>query len=73
MKHSCYREYFVIHGLFVNWVFGSEIRRLSEIRFRKASFSKMSFFTSPCLMRNRVEKSQAILALFDGFQDLHLD
>ena len=24
-------------------------------------------------MRNRVEKSEAILALLDGFQELHLD
>ena len=39
--------------------------------FRKASsVSKMSF-TLPCLMR-RVEKSQATLAFFGGFQDLHL-
>ena len=29
--------------------------------------------TSPCWMRNRVEKSEAILALLDGFQELHLD
>ena len=29
--------------------------------------------TPPGLMRKRVEKSQAILALFDGFQDLHLN
>ena len=42
-----------------------EIRRLSksEIRFRMASFS---FFTL-------VEKSEAILALLDNFQELHLE
>ena len=28
---------------------------------------------SPRLMCKRVEKSQAILALLDGFQELHLD
>ena len=33
----------------------------SEIRFRMALFS-------PCLMRKRVEKSEAILALLDSFQ-----
>ena len=41
MKYSCYQESSVIHGWFVYWVFGWEIRRLSksEIRFRMASFS----------------------------------
>ena len=29
--------------------------------------------TSPFCMRKRVEKSEAILALLDGFQELHLD
>ena len=32
-----------------------------EIRFRMASFSKMSLLTCLCLRRERVEKSQAIL------------
>ena len=39
-----------------------------EIRFRMASFS-----FSPCLMRKRVAKSEAILALLDSFQELHLE
>ena len=70
MKYSCYQESSVIHGWFVYWVFGWEIRRLSksEIRFRMASFS-----FSPCLMRKRVAKSEAILALVDTFQELHLE
>ena len=44
MKYSCYQESSVIHGWFVYWVFGWEMRRLSksEIRFWMASFS---FFT----------------------------
>ena len=44
MKYSCYQESSVIHGWFVYWVFGWEMRRLSksEIRFRMALFS---FFT----------------------------
>ena len=53
----------------VCWVFGWGIRRLSksEIRFRMASFS-----FSPCLMRKRIAKSEAILAFLDTFQELHL-
>ena len=44
------------------------IRRLSksEIRFRNG----IVFVFSPCLMRKRVEKSEAILALFHSFQCL---
>ena len=64
MRHSCYQEYFVIHGWFVYCVFGSEMRRLSEIRFRKASFSKISLLSSPCLMRTRVEKFVPYLMVF---------
>ena len=30
-------------------------------------------FPPPCLMRKRVEKSQAILALLDSFKGLHLE
>ena len=39
----------------------------------KSDFRWHRFRFSPCLMRKRVEKSQAILALLDGFQELHLD
>ena len=51
-------------------VFGREIRRLSklEIRSRMASFS-----FSPCLMHKTVAKSEAILALLNTFQELHLE
>ena len=58
------RLFCAIHGLFVYCTFGWEMHRLSkslEIRFRMASFSKMSLLTCPCLRRKRVEKSQAIL------------
>ena len=60
----------LLSGVFVYWVFGWEIRHLSrsEIRFRMASFS-----FSPCLMRKRVAKSEAILALPDTFQELYLE
>ena len=30
MKYSCYQESYVIHGWFVYWVFGWEMRRLSK-------------------------------------------
>ena len=33
----------------------------APLRFRMASFSKMSLLTCPCLRHKRVEKSQAIL------------
>ena len=44
MKYSCYQECSLIHGWFVYWVFGCEMRRLSKpiIRFRMALFL---FFT----------------------------
>ena len=50
-------------GLFIALFFW-QMHRLSkslEIRFRMASFSKMSLLACPCLRRKRVEKSQAIL------------
>ena len=74
--HLLSRLFKIIHGWFVYWVFGWLMRRLSKsskIRFGMASFSEMSPLTSSCFMRKKVEKSQAILALLDGFQELHLD
>ena len=70
MKYSCYQECSLIHGWFVYWVFGWEMRRLSKpiIRFRMASF-----LFSPCWMRVRIIKAQVILALLDSFQELHLE
>ena len=70
------RLFCVIHGWFVYCAFGWEMHRLSkslEIRFRMASFSKMSLLTCPCLRRKRVEKYQAILSSLGGPQELHLD
>ena len=40
---------------------------------RKSDFRMASFSFSSCLMRKRVAKSEAILALLDTFQELHLD
>ena len=71
------RLFCVIHGWFFYCAFGWEMHRLSkslEIRFRMASFSKISLLTCPCLRRTkRVEKSQAILAWLDSLQEQHLD
>ena len=51
-KYSCYQDSSVIHDWFVYWVFGPEMRRLSnssEIQLRMLSFS-----LSHCSMRKRV-------------------
>ena len=55
----------VIHGWFVYWVFGWEMRRLSksEIQFRMASFS---FF----YLARSVREFKSLL---DSFQELHFD
>ena len=76
MLYSCYQDCSVIHGGFVYCVFCWQMHRLSkslEIRFRMASFSKMSLLTCPCSRRKRVEKYQVILASLDGLQEQHLD
>ena len=39
----------------------------------KSDFGLHLFCFSPCLMRKRVEKSEAIQALLDSFQELHLE
>ena len=69
MKYGCYQQSSVVHGWFVYWIFGWEMRRLSklEIRFRMTSFS---FFT---LLDAAWKVPQAILALLDNFQELHLE
>ena len=63
MKFRFYQELFMA-SLFIGFLVESK----SEIRFRMASFS-----FSPCLMRKRVAKSEAILAFLDTFQELHLE
>ena len=60
---------FFCNSWFVYCAFGWEMHRLSkslEIRFRMASFSKLSLLTCPCSRRERVEESQAILAWPSG-------
>ena len=39
----------------------------------KSDFGMASFTYSPCLMRKRVAKSEAILALLDTFHELLLE
>ena len=76
MKYSCYQVSSVIQGWFVHWASGWEMHLLSKslkIWFWMVSFSKMSLLTCPCLMRKRVEKSQAFLASLDALQEQHLD
>ena len=51
-----------------NLFIGFLVESKSEIRFRMALFS-----FSSCLIRKRVAKSEAILALLDTFQELHLE
>ena len=54
MKYSCYQDYSVIHGWFLYCAFCWQMHFLSkslEIRFRMASFPKMSLLTCPCLRR----------------------
>ena len=69
MKYSCYQDSSVIHGLFIA-LFMHRLSKSLEIRFRMASFSKMSLLTCPCSRRKRVERSQVSL---DGLQEQHLD
>ena len=66
MKYSCYQEYF-IHGWFVYWILVKKYAACGKSDFREHRFqNEPNHFTL-------LVKSQAILALFDGFQDLHLD
>ena len=56
MKYSCYPDSSIIHGWIVYCAFGWEMHRMAkslEIRFRMASFSKLSLFTCPCLRCKR--------------------
>ena len=67
MKYSCYQDLFIeFIGLFIEFNFWLR-------NARKSDFGCYRFRFSPCLMRKRVEKSQAIPALLEGFQELHLD
>ena len=52
---------------------GFLVEKYVACRSRKSDFGKDRFSFSPCLMRKRVEKFEAILDLLDSFQELHLE
>ena len=53
---------------------GFLVEKYVTCQSRKSDFGWYCFRFSPCLMRKRVEKSEAImLALLDTFQELHLE
>ena len=49
-------------------VIGFLVEKYVACQSRKSDFGWHRFRFSPCLMRERVEKSEAILALLDSFQ-----
>ena len=64
-KYSCYQDSSVIHDWFVYWVFGPEMRRLSnssDIQFRMLSFSLFTL-----LDVKEGLKAHAVLASLEGF------
>ena len=65
MKFSCYQESSV--SLFIGFL----VEKYVACQSRKSDFEWHRFRFSPYWMR--VEKSEAILALLDSFQGLHLD
>ena len=77
VKYSCYQDscYSWLVCLLGFWLRNAS---LVEVSHRKSDcgwhrLQRWAYSTSPCLMFERVKKSQAILALLDGFQELHLD
>ena len=71
MNYSGFQDSFVIPGWFVYWVLVEKYPACQS--HRKSDFGWHRFRFAPRLMRNRVEKSQAILTLLDSFQELHLE
>ena len=49
---------------------GFLVEKCVACQSRKSDFGWHRFRFSPCLMRKRVQKSQAVLALLDSFQEL---
>ena len=52
---------------------GFLVEKCVTCQSRKSDFGWHYFRFSPCLMRKRIAKSEAILALPDNFQELHLE
>ena len=63
MKFRCYQESSVIRNLFNGFL----VEKYVACQSRKSHLGSHRFRFSPCLMRKRVEKSEAILALLDSF------
>ena len=57
---------------FFHWMYKKEIQLVSGV-FCYSWHRMASFSFSSCLMRKRVAKSEAMLALLDTFQELHLE
>ena len=65
MKFSCYQKSSLfMSSLFIEFL----VEKYVACQSRKSDFGWHCFRFSPCLMRKRVEKSEAILALLDSFQ-----
>ena len=60
---------FFMASLFIGFL----IERCIACQSPKSDFGWHRSRFSPCLMRKKVQKSQAILALLDSFQELHLE
>ena len=56
-------------GLFIGFL----VEKYVAWQSRKSDFGCYRFRFSPCLMRKRVQKSQATLSLLYSFQELHLE
>ena len=56
-------------GFFIEFL----VEKCAACQSRKSDFGCHHFCFSPCCMRKRVIKAQAILALLDSFQELHLE
>ena len=68
-KYICYLESLLFMvSLFIGFLVGKYVACQS----RKSDFGWRHFCFWPCLMRKRIEKSEAILSLLDSFQELHL-
>ena len=56
-------------GFFIKFL----VEKCAACQSRKSDFGWHRFCFSPCWMRKRVIKAQAIQALLDSFQELHLE
>ena len=65
MKFSCYQESSVILASFFT---GFLVEKYVACQRRKSDFGRHRFRFSPCLVRKRVEKAEAILALLNSLQ-----